>query len=82
MPLIAMMQVQSIDLGARAPPARAPAHALSVRPQTPPSWCPHCRAFKPEYEKVAAFCGRNTAIKVFRLDCATLVRGRRRRRKP
>ncbi|KAI8476383.1 MAG: hypothetical protein J3K34DRAFT_516537 [Monoraphidium minutum] len=34
------------------------------------SWCPHCRAFRPEYEKIAAFCARETDIKVFRVDCA------------
>jgi thiol-disulfide isomerase/thioredoxin len=36
-------------------------------------WCPHCRAFKPTYEKVADFCGRHTGITVFRIDCATEV---------
>lgn len=51
----------------RRPPTPSP-HTL------PRSWCPHCRAFKPTYEKVAAFCGKNTGIKVYRVDCALEVR--------
>lgn len=50
------------------------AHPPPPRAAPPRSWCPHCRAFKPTYEKVAAYCARSTPIKVFRADCAQEVR--------
>lgn len=61
----------------RPAPPRRRAAPWQLAPSPPRSWCPHCRMFKPEYEKVAAFCLSSTDIKVYRVDCAAEVRKRR-----
>ncbi|GBF96297.1 hypothetical protein Rsub_09092 [Raphidocelis subcapitata] len=61
-----------VDLGARN--VSAILEKLQPRAQVViefyASWCPHCRVFKPHYEKAAEYCARHTSIRTYRVDCA------------